>query len=90
MAELFRERKIEHIKQNNNEIYKQAWQDCEEALIPELRNHLTPLLNAVETLENLLNDSSDENKEALKKVFFKTDSIKLMYEEIENISALKI
>ena len=40
MAKVYRERKIEHIKQNNNDIYKQAWKDCEDSLIMELRNHM--------------------------------------------------
>ena len=82
MAKVYRERKIEHI----NDIYKQAWKDCEDSLIMELRNHLTPLLNAVNTLESILKEEAD--KEALKQVFLKNETIKLMYEEIDNISTL--
>ena len=88
MAKLYRERKIEHIKENNNEIYKQAWKDCENSLITELRNHLTPLLNAITTLESILKDEAD--KEALKKVFLNNDTIAIMYDEIENIATLNI
>lgn len=88
MAKVYRERKIEHIKQNNNDIYKQAWKDCEDSLIMELRNHLTPLLNAVNTLESILKEEAD--KEALKQVYLKNETIKLMYEEIDNISTLNI
>ena len=69
-------------------IYKQAWKDCEDSLIMELRNHLTPLLNAVNTLESILKEEAD--KEALKQVFLKNETIKLMYEEIDNISTLNI
>ena len=54
----------------------------------ELRNHLTPLLNAVNTLESILKEEAD--KEALKQVFLKNETIKLMYEEIDNISTLNI
>ena len=88
MAKLYRERKIEHIKENNNEIYKQAWKDCENSLIMELRNHLTPLLNAITTLESILKEEAD--KEALKKVFLNNDAIAIMYDEIENIATLNI
>lgn len=88
MAKLYRERKIEHIKENNNEIYKQAWKDCENSLIMELRNHLTPLLNAITTLESILKEEAD--KEALKKVFLNNDTIAIMYDEIENIATLNI
>ena len=88
MAKLYRERKIEHIKENNNEIYKQAWKDCENSLIMELRNHLTPLLNAITTLESILKEEADKKKK--KKVFLNNDAIAIMYDEIENIATLNI
>lgn len=88
MAEVYRNTKTKLLKKYKNDDYKQGFNDCEDALRCELRNHLTPLLNAVELLDMLIKDKGEF--EALKKVLLKKTSIDLMREEIDNIANLRL
>lgn len=88
MANVYRNKREELIDSHNSTDYVQGIKDAEYYLKLELRTHLTPLLNAIDTLDAVINDK--KGYDALKKVILKKNMIQLMYEEIDNIANLRL